>query len=471
MSERSRVVIIGAGPTGLGAARRLTELGCSDWLLLEAGGQPGGLAASFVDERGFTWDIGGHVQFSHYEYFDSVMDDLLGPDGWLTHERESWVWLRGRFVPYPFQNNIRLLPHDDAERCLHGLVDIVESPRPAPNHFGEWMEAKFGRGIVDVFMRPYNFKVWAHPAEAMSASWVGERVAVTDLRRVLSNFVHGRDDVSWGPNSTFRFPLRGGTGAVWKACAERLPKNHLRYGCPVAHVDLDSKVLTTRSGHRIKYDTLVSTMPLDVLADLSQQAELAAVARNGLLRSSSNIVGIGLNGAPPEALRRKCWMYFPEDDCPFYRVTVFSNYSPNNVRDPSSQWSLMAEVSESQHKPVDSLSLVDSVVDGALATGLIRDRGDVVSTWRYRAEYGYPIPSVGRDNALAVMLPFFESHDVLSRGRFGAWKYEVSNQDHSFMQGVEAAERIINGRSEVTVFDPEYANSRKHAWPFGCWNS
>ena len=88
MSEE-RIVIIGAGPTGLGAAWRLNELGHANWLLLEQGTEAGGLSASVVDDKGFTWDLGGHVQFSHYDYFDRLMDDLLGPDGWLSHERES----------------------------------------------------------------------------------------------------------------------------------------------------------------------------------------------------------------------------------------------------------------------------------------------------------------------------------------------------------------------------------------------
>ena len=76
-------------------------------MLLEASDRAGGLATSYVDGKGFTWDIGGHVQFSHYDYFDEAMVEFLGADGWLHHERESWVWMRERFIPYPFQNNIR----------------------------------------------------------------------------------------------------------------------------------------------------------------------------------------------------------------------------------------------------------------------------------------------------------------------------------------------------------------------------
>ena len=70
-----KILILGGGPAGLGAAWRLNELGQSDWHLLEANDYAGGLASSFRDKQGFFWDIGGHVQFSHYEYFDRVMDE------------------------------------------------------------------------------------------------------------------------------------------------------------------------------------------------------------------------------------------------------------------------------------------------------------------------------------------------------------------------------------------------------------
>jgi hypothetical protein len=49
------------------------------------------------------------------------------------------------------------------------------------------------------------------------------------------------------------------------------------------------------------------------------------------------------------------------------------------------------------------------------------------------------------------------------------WKYEVSNQDHSFMQGVEVVERLLNGHREITAFDPDHANAVKHPWPFARW--
>ena len=101
--DRCKYLIIGAGPTGLGAAYRLNQLGESQFQVIEKTDRFGGLATAFVDKNGFTWDIGGHVQFSHYDYFDDLMKEALGDDGWLHHQRESWVWIRDwAAFPNPF---------------------------------------------------------------------------------------------------------------------------------------------------------------------------------------------------------------------------------------------------------------------------------------------------------------------------------------------------------------------------------
>ncbi|HEY1628590.1 MAG TPA: NAD(P)-binding protein, partial [Tepidisphaeraceae bacterium] len=72
--DQKKIVIIGAGPTGLGAAYRLKELGYKNFQVYDRLPYIGGLASSFTDSAGFTWDIGGHVMFSHYKYYDDVFD-------------------------------------------------------------------------------------------------------------------------------------------------------------------------------------------------------------------------------------------------------------------------------------------------------------------------------------------------------------------------------------------------------------
>jgi hypothetical protein len=133
---------------------------------------------------------------------------------------------------------------------------------------------------------------------------------------------------------------RGGTGGIWKGVAKLLPPAcmHFGGGNAVKAVDADAKTVTLASGATVAYESLVSTMPLDILLRMLGKPEWA----DGLTHSSSHIIGVGIRGAPhasvpvrarapshcgplpctppgPSPHGKKCWLYFPEDNCPFYR--------------------------------------------------------------------------------------------------------------------------------------------------------
>ncbi len=472
-----RIVIIGGGPAGLGAAWRLNEAGYTNWDLFEKDGHTGGLASSHVDENGFTWDLGGHVVFSHYEYFDGVLDSAL-EDEWVQHVRDARVWMRERFIPYPLQNNIRHLPTAELLACLDGLLDARDhAGQTPPATFAEWILRNFGAGLARAFMDPYNRKVWATDPARMSAGWVGNRVAPVDLKRVLRNVIEGRDDLGWGPNATFRFPLRGGTGRIWNAMAQRLPVERLHLDAEATRIDSRGKIVHFSNGDTASYDWLITTMPLDGLlrriADGCGDLNSQRIA-DGLQYSSTHVIGVGLDGRVPETLATTCWVYFPEPELPFHRVTMFSNYSPHNVADPGRQWSLLAEVGEpggaprATSDPQDASrdghdDIVRRTLDGLKGAGFIRPGTPIASLWHRRIEHAYPTPFLDRDTLLERVDPALRSLNVLSRGRFGAWKYEVGNMDHSFMQGVEAANHILFGEPEITVRSPAQVNAQRAA--------
>ena len=452
------IVIIGGGLTGLGAAYLMDNCGFSDWMLFESQDSFGGLSRSFEDEKGYFWDVGGHVVFSHYDSFSEILDKLFDSTGWLCHQRESWIRMMNSWIPYPFQNNIHRLPPELATNCLVGLIDAtLNKPEAFDVDFEDFIVKTFGKGIADLFMRPYNFKVWAYPATEMDAHWVGDRVSVPDIKRVARNFANRKDDISWGPNSAFRFPRFGGTGAIVKALVARLPSANLKLKHDVIDVDFEKKIIHFSNGTSQTYSYLISTIPLDVLIGFSDDTKLREIAKR-LTHSSVNVVGLALAGAPGKELESKCWMYFPDLATPFYRVTHFSLYSPNNVPAIGKCWSLMAEVSESPGKKVDHSNLVQDVVDGLIYEGIISERNELTHHWVYRAEYGYPTPFKGRDEILHKLLIHLEQLDVLSRGRFGAWFYEIGNMDHSFMQGLEAASRLLFGCPEFTLWNPHVVN-------------
>ncbi len=468
MTHRRDVVVVGAGPTGLGAAHRLEELG-ADWELLEASDTAGGLAGSFTDEQGFTWDYGGHVEHSHYESFDRAMETALGPDGWLIHRRHSSVWMRGRFIPYPFQHHLHHLDGADCQRALAGLREAVRShdgAAAAPPHFDAWILRSFGAAIADIFLRPYNRKVWQYPLDELDHGWTSDRVAVVDVERLAQSIAAGRDDDTWGPNATFRYPRRGGTGAPWRAIAAALPASRVHYAQQVVAVDLERRQVVLADGGCRGYGQLVSTLPLDLLLAMCRNPAAPPHHAPGSLRFSSvDIVGLGLEGEPPASVAERCWMYFPEPASPYFRVTLLSRYSPFNVPEPGRTWSLMAEVASLPGRGLPPEAVVSRVRESLEADGLLPAGTAVRSVVHRHKERGYPTPFLGRDGVVEPRLRWLAAHGVFSRGRFGAWKYEVSNQDHSFAQGREVAERLSRDGGdtlEPTVWTPALVNRRRN---------
>ncbi|KAF7163876.1 hypothetical protein CNMCM5623_008593 [Aspergillus felis] len=483
------VLVIGAGPTGLGAAKRLNQIDGPSWLIVDSNETPGGLASTDVTPEGFLYDVGGHVIFSHYKYFDDCIDEALPKeDDWYSHQRISYVRCQGQWVPYPFQNNISMLPKEEQVKCIDGMIDAALEARVAstkPKTFDEWIVRMMGTGIADLFMRPYNFKVWAVPTTKMQCAWLGERVAAPNLKAVTTNVILGKTAGNWGPNATFRFPARGGTGGIWIAVANTLPKENTRFGekGTVTKVNANNKTVTLQDGTTIGYKKLVSTMSVDFLAEAMNDQELVGLTKQ-LFYSSTHVIGVGIRGSRPERIGDKCWLYFPEDNCPFYRATIFSNYSPYNQPEASKKlptmqladgskpksteakegpyWSIMLEVSESSMKPVNQETLLADCIQGLVNTEMLQPTDEIVSTYHRRFDHGYPTPTLEREGALTQILPKLQDKEIWSRGRFGSWRYEVGNQDHSFMLGVEAVDNIVNGAVELTLNYPDFVNGRQN---------
>jgi protoporphyrinogen oxidase len=438
-----RVAIVGAGPCGLGCARELDRLGFRQWTVYERENHPGGLASSVLDPAGFTWDLGGHVVFSHFGEFDLLLEEALGDDV-CEHERASYIRFDGRWVPYPFQNNLRHLEPELVLECLLGLIDAPGGDLDMD--FGSWMEATFGAAITRVFMRPYNKKVWATSPEEMAAAWIGERVSVVDYRRALRSVLLGRDDVGWGPNNTFRFPKAGGTGEIYRRVAGQLGPR-VQLGRAVARIEPDRKLLHFDDARTEEYDALVTTMPLDRLVTALDGAHPVVTEAAAALRHTSvSVVGVGYERPLADD---KCWMYFPDSGVPFYRATNFAKYAAANVPSGNtgrySSYLTETAFSPGAGPPRD---LRERVVAGLVSGGVVEDDQSIASIHVIDVEYAYPVPTLGRDRALATIQPWLMDRDIYARGRFGAWRYEMGNMDHAVKMGIDVAHRLLEGRPE-----------------------
>jgi protoporphyrinogen oxidase len=282
----------------------------------------------------------------------------------------------------------------------------------------------------------------------MGFYWIAERVAVVDWKKALETTL--RPEVTdWGPNATFGYPATKGTLGLWLAVLPHLG-DRIRLKKRMTAVDEDKREITFADGSTRRYDRLLTTLPLDAfVARLTRAPERVRAAAKKLMFNRLFTVGVGLERPSPS---NKNWIYFPNPKTPFYRMTYLSNYSPQIVPggDTSRYCSLLAETTYSGFHRLPPGDLGKAVLEGLVAEGILerKDLDCVRSVYLIHAGHAYPIPSVDRNEALEIIQPYLESKQIYSRGRFGSWKYEIGNQDHSLMQGVELVDNWLDGSKE-----------------------
>ena len=158
--ERTRYLVVGAGATGLAFADWLKT---DDYLICEAQPEVGGYCRT-VKQDGFVWDYSGHFfHFKHPE-IERYLVDRMGGQEVLRVQKVARIWDEGSWVDFPYQKNFHQLPK---EIFIELLVDLLTKDEtygtgvPASN-FKEMLYAKFGKSIAELFLIPYNEKLYTY---------------------------------------------------------------------------------------------------------------------------------------------------------------------------------------------------------------------------------------------------------------------------------------------------------------------
>ena len=131
----------------------------------------GGLCRSFQSQEGIYWDIGPHITFSKDQETLDFMTSLV-PMAQIR--RSNQIFYQGRYVKYPFENDLASLPERDRDYCLDTFLNNPYENYPADNMLAFFYKT-FGEGITRSFLEPYNRKIWKYETSFMDTQMV-ERI-------------------------------------------------------------------------------------------------------------------------------------------------------------------------------------------------------------------------------------------------------------------------------------------------------
>jgi len=323
----------------------------------------------------------------------------------------------------------------EASAPLVGRLETGTSAEP-PKNFEEFIYKVWGAGIARHFAIPYNRKLWAVPLSEMETSWLGGRVPLPDLEEMIEGAL-SPSPKPMGPNARFGYPLRGGFQALMDAWVPYL-KGQLRLNSRVERVSPSRHTVLLAAGETLKYNHLISTMPLPVLirqmGDETPAKIRAAAAR--LRHVSVRCVHIGVGR---ERVTEKHWIYYPEDTV-FHRIFVQGNASP--YCNPPGGFGLTCEITYSPDKPLpcDGDELERLAVADCRRVGIIGPDDPILLTTQCDLPHAYVVYDHARAEAVQVIRQWLEARDIILAGRYSEWEYY--NSDHAFLAGMRAAESI-----------------------------
>uniref|UniRef100_A0A1I7Y142 Amino_oxidase domain-containing protein n=1 Tax=Steinernema glaseri TaxID=37863 RepID=A0A1I7Y142_9BILA len=284
----------------------------------------------------------------------------------------------------------------------------------------------------EIFIRPYNEKVWTVGLDEMNCDWVVGRVPKPmpyEERKA--------------PLAVFRYPAdTKGIGEVWKRIARKFPQKMFHFDEEVVDIDRARKEIHTLKG-TYPFDAILSTIPIVTLGEICKLEKPIDLKYSKVL-----LVGIGLKYPQSDWAANVSWAYYPRPETIFYRCTFISNFNEMMTPDVEKYWSVLCEIGLKADEEFDEREVVRRTIEDLEENGIIADKRLVVNKWLHVLPFGYPIPTLNREAELKRCQQIFEDSRIFSRGRFGGWRYECANQDHSFTVGQQFIDFLLFGTPE-----------------------
>ena len=310
MDRNVKYLIIGAGISGLTFANYAD----GDYLIIEKEDEVGGYCRT-IRKKDYVWDYAGHFfHFSTDEFRKKFIDSVDAADI-KYKDKNTKIIYKDALIDYPFQTNIHELDKEEFIDCLYDLFHREE--KEDYDNYLDMLYGKFGKSIVEKFLRPYNEKLYAVDLTTLDKDAMGRFFPYADIPAIIDNMKANKDSTSY--NNTFLYPING-AGSFIQILYDALDKSKVLLNHKVVRIDNENKTAELDDGSRIRYEYLINSSPLNDFLAYFDGEEFKKL-RASLSYNKVLVFNLGFN--KKSKLTEEHWLYIPDKAVNFYRVGLY----------------------------------------------------------------------------------------------------------------------------------------------------
>ena len=441
-----RIAILGAGITGLTLAFKLSSEG-NDITVFEKSKNIGGLARTIKFNEQY-YDLGPHEFCTNNPVIVKLLHELLGKD-FLVCTKKAAQHFRGKYVDYPIkplhfsrQIEASLFFKVLFEVCYYRMKSLIWEYEDYS--FKNWVEKRYGKTMYATYFGPYTKKVWGVDPDQLDPRTASDRIAfnsVFDILYQTAQFIFLKKEQYnsiHNPLKSQFYYCRSGIGKL----AERLAERCKEQGCVIMN-DWDIKKVRIRESRIDEivnssnesandFDFYINTIPITVL---EKAIEPNLVCSDLFFRSMI----FCLLEIPKNQLTPFHWVYFPEAEISFQRMTEFSHFKADMTK--PGYTGICLEISCFEDEPVWKLSdadVLNMVKEELKALGLLKDLNGIQGMI-HRERFVYPVQISGFLEKIQLSLNRLKDiKNLITTGRQGLYKY--CNMNECMEMALELAE-------------------------------
>ncbi len=452
-----KVVIIGAGVSGLTLGWKLAEAGMNV-RIFESAPSAGGLAGTFRQD-GYSLDIGPHSFFTEDSEVREMVLSLFGPQESLeAKSRRVKLHFQGRWLDYPF-TAVSVLSQMGLPFSTAVLLDLLKakiSPKPLPSGRQEdlsvedWVPACFGRHLYESFFKPYTEQFWQIPCAELSARAIPTHTQLSFANALQSILRKTRTKGASSQIDREKLPTyypKKGYGEISEKIAERFSSagGEIHFSCRVEslnrHSDGTSRVVYLKGSerHEAEADHVISTLPISIFAGMIRPSLPPEVLSSAEKLEFRPFLMLGM------ALRRQNVLsadYIYTLGRPYNRITEFNKFSP--ALSPAGENILAVEIPCRYGSEIWNAckeDLFEQCLPG-LEKDISLKREEVSRLFLVKAAHAYPVYRKGYETHLRRVLKVVEDIPGFSTlGRGGEFHY--MDADQCVRRALDLSKRLV----------------------------